>query len=1652
MVAYEGDYSTSGDTATLNSTQLGTALSPGSNFFNGTNDNRGTSVTARDPADLNNLGFDIKNVGASGVIPNSATSATLSLTSTGDRYFPGVVTSAINLYAPDFSPSTKSVSDLAGNDPAQPGDTLRYTVNFANRGGDPAADSVMSDPLPEGVTYVPGSLRIVSGANPGAKTDAADSDQAEYDAAARSVHFRLGPGANGTAGGLLAPGAGSTVTFDVTIDDDAGGSTITNSASLSYVAQTVGTPFTYDVKPVPVRVAALANLQLTKELSPDPTLAGQPATATIRVHNAGPSAARDVVISDPTPDGVTLGAASSSVGTCSTAGGDVSCALGTLANRADATVTVTLQVPAGSTTNSLADLATVSSSTEDPDEGDNSAGAAVSVQAAADLSVTKTATPTTVTPGGLVTYTVTVHNSGPSDARNAVLDDEADPDTMMLRTADPAPVCGDPDPGFTAVQCQLGTVAAGATRVFTFTGLLAPDVTAGTPSVNHVTVSSDTSDADDANNTAAATVTAAAPRSVLHVDKSADPSTVVAGHQVTYTISVDNDAGPSDAPNVVVRDPMPTGFTATSASTSRGSCTVGDTVVCSIGTLVAGMNGSAGGSATITITADVASSVTAGSVDNTATASGTSADAVTATAPVTVVTRADLDVHKSASASPTATGQPIVAGGEAYFTIVATNHGPSVARDVEITDQLAAEFTFVSATAGVGSCAAPTAGGLLTCAVGDLADQGTATVVVHVHVPSNYDGSAEPDTARVSSSTTDPDQPDNDAVYTVSGATVADLALTKTAAPDPVVAGGRVTYTLTATNFGPSDAGTVVVSDELPAGLTFTDAIPDECTTTGQRVSCTGGTLAAGGTAKFEIEAAVAPSLESGATITNNASVTSAVEDPAPDNNSANVSSEIRASADLSITKAEAIAAGPPGALTQFELRVVNNGPSVARDVTVVDHFDVDASAAVRPDGVCDILEGDLQCALGDLAPGATTVIEIQNVVVSNADPGAYVNRANVASATPDADTSNNTASVTFTVTDPVAVLRLSKTADPSTFVAGSTFSYALTLTSGALGAPGRTEFGSDAQDVVVTDTLPTGLIPTAAATTQGACDIAVQTITCHLGTVHGPISQSQVGDVTMTVTGDVAPNAPAGAVTNTATVTTATTLDPDSAPTATVSTPVERQAALELSKTADADPLVAGSLVSYTLTATNTGPSDADAVVVADPLPAGLTFDPDASDAICAPAGGAIRCDLGTIAAGDSQSFVVAGQLSPSFDGARLVNTATATSPTAPDPATAADDTTVTRAATLRLEKTADSLTPSVGTEFEYNLTRHQHRAVDRDRCNGVRHAARLVHGRQHHRNGRHLHQLRRTSEADLRSRHARRRCLRRRHGASPGARRQPARPGDQRGDGRRRRQRAGGVGRHGQCRGRRRHQRDQDPAHRPGGRRPTGHVPDHGRQRRPGHRAGRRAQRRAAGRHPTAELDHDRRRGMHHGQRGDHGARRVHARRPRGRCAGLGHRHPRDRRLDARDPVQHRARRLRRARRRDPGQHRHGARHARRPAVQPAAVAARRRRARRRRHRHRHHRRSAPPSTSVPPTAGSSPDRDQPAGHLRQRRPGRRERRRRLVGRHRRERRRRARGRIARHRRGSRCRLGGGAAARHPSRLTNPQPARALWHDGAG
>ena len=67
-----------------------------------------------------------------------------------------------------------------------------------------------------------------------------------------------------------------------------------------------------------------------------------------------------------------------------------------------------------------------------------------------------------------------------------------------------------------------------------------------------------------------------------------------------------------------------------------------------------------------------------------------------------------------------------------------------------------------------------------------------------------------------------------------------DLTITKTDSADPVVAGGQLTYTLVVTNNGPSSATSVVVTDTLPAVLTFVSGSSTSGTVESRESSCDG--------------------------------------------------------------------------------------------------------------------------------------------------------------------------------------------------------------------------------------------------------------------------------------------------------------------------------------------------------------------------------------------------------------------------------------------------------------------------------------------------------------------------------------------------------------------------------------------------------------------------------------------------------------------------------------------------------------------------------------------------------------------------------------------------------------------------------------------
>jgi uncharacterized repeat protein (TIGR01451 family) len=111
----------------------------------------------------------------------------------------------------------------------------------------------------------------------------------------------------------------------------------------------------------------------------------------------------------------------------------------------------------------------------------------------------------------------------------------------------------------------------------------------------------------------------------------------------------------------------------------------------------------------------------------------------------------------------------------------------------------------------------------------------------------------------------------------------ADLAIAVDDAPDPVVQGGTLTYTLTVTNNGPDPASDVFAQDQqLPQPSTFISAVPSQGSCVGtSTVTCSLGALASGASATVVIT--LTPQFIG--TAVNTVVVTSAVSDPNLANN-----------------------------------------------------------------------------------------------------------------------------------------------------------------------------------------------------------------------------------------------------------------------------------------------------------------------------------------------------------------------------------------------------------------------------------------------------------------------------------------------------------------------------------------------------------------------------------------------------------------------------------------------------------------------------------------------------------------------------------------------------------------------------------------------
>jgi uncharacterized repeat protein (TIGR01451 family) len=1204
-------------------------------------------------------------------------------------------------------------------DPSFAGTNITYTINFVNNGPSDAQTVTVTDAVPTNTTFV--SATVTTGT--GWSTTA--------------------PAVGGTGNVVFSKAtvtSSETAVFTIVVLVDAStatGTVITNSATAASTT-TDPTPGN-NTGTATTTIQAQADLAVTKTDSPDPVLAGNNITYTINFVNNGPGAAQTVTVTDAVPANATF---VSAVVTTGTGWGTTAPAVGgtgnvvfskaTVANGETAVFTMVVKVNSNVASGAtITNSATAASTTADPTPGNNTGTATTTVNTQADLSIVKTDSPDPVVAGANITYTITLTNNGPSDAQTVTVTDTVPPTNTTLVSAMVTTGTGWSQGG--SVTFSKPTVAAGETAVFTIVVKVNSNTAQGTVISNTATAATVTTDPNSANDSSTAT-TAVIVRADLAVTKSDSPDPVIAGNNLTYTINYINN-GPSDAQTVTVTDAVPANATFVSAAVTVGAgWSVSAPAVGGTGNIVFSKATSlALDAATFTIVVNINPSTANGAtITNSATAATATADPTpgnnTGTATTTVQTVADLAVTKSDAPDP------VFAGNNITYTVNFVNNGPSFAQNVTVTDAVPANTTFVSATVTTGSgwsTSAPAVGGTgnVMFSKDPVANGETAVFTIVVKVNTNTAGGTTITNSAVGASTTTDNNPGNNTgTATTTVQTQADLAVTKTDSPDPVIAGNNLTYTLNFINNGPSDAQTVTVTDPVPANATFVSAT----VTTGSGWSTTapavGGTgnivfskamVVGGETAVFTIVVHINANTPGGSTITNTATAASATGDPTPGNNSATATTAVLANADLVVTKTDSPDPVFAGNNLTYTINFANNGPSDAQTVTVTDAVPANStfvSATVTTGTGWSTTApavgatGNVVFSKATVAAGETAVFTIVVKVNSNTANGATItNSATAASTTTDPTPGNNTGTATTTV-QTRADIAVTKSDSPDPVFAGANLTYTINFVNNG---------PSDAQTVTVTDAVPANTTFVSATVTTGSGWSTSAPAVGGTGNVvfsKAAVTASETAVFTIVV--KVSSSTTSGTtITNTATAATATT-DPTSGNnSSTTTTTVQTQADISVVKTDSPDPVVVSQNLTYTINFANNGPSDAQTVTVTDPMPPNTTFvsatvTTGSGWSTSAPAvggTGTITFSKPTVAAGQTAVFTIVVNVNLNTpNNTILTNTATAATATA-DPNTgnntSTTTTTVLAQADLAITKMAAPDPSCVGGDITYTL-----------------------------------------------------------------------------------------------------------------------------------------------------------------------------------------------------------------------------------------------------------------------------------------------------------------------------------------------------------
>gem|GEM_PF-2161298 len=907
------------------------------------------------------------------------------------------------------------------------GDTVTWTITVTNNqtnANAPATNVEITDILPAGVTLL--------STTPSTGT------------------------VNGTTWtlGNLNPGDIETLEIQTTVDQGVtGGTFLENTAQVtahdqedidSEPANDDGDRSEDDEDNAAITLREVVDLEITKVSNTAMAQVGDQVTFTITITNNATNAntsATGVQVTDTLPPGMTLVSTTPSVGSFSNGtwslvdplppGG---------AQTLQVVATVDNSVAGESKLTNVAQVSAVNEPDFDSgpnnDDGDQSEddedNAMFMVGSLIDLELDKSTNVSTVEAGDTVIWTINVTNN-PANANAAATNvqiTDAIPAGLSVVSAVPSgngtfsngvwSLIDPLQPGSVATLMLTTTVNQGVGGMQIVNS--AEVTSADQPDFDSIPDNDDGDRSEDEEDEAVIVLT---PQIDLELTKTVDQTTVLAGGQVVWTVTVTNNAenANTDATGVTISDVLPTGLSLVSANASSGS------VNGSTWTLGGPIAPGSSETLTLTTTVDPNAPTTIENVAEVAGANEPDVDSAPGnddgdqsqddedSAQIIIdPLQIDLELTKTVNQSN------VNVGDQVFWTVTLTNNAANAntsATGVTVSDVLPAGLTLVSANASSGSVT-----GSVWTLGGPIAPGGSETLMLTTTVDANAPTTIENVAEVASANETDIDsipgnddgdqsQDDEDNAMITIDPLVIDLELSKNVNATQVDVGDQVTWTISVTNNGANantSATGVQIADVLPTGVTFQNANTSNGSFN-NNIWSLGSPLAPGATATLTIVTSINNNAAGGDELCNTAQVSAANEtdfDSIPGNDDGDQSEDDEAKAqvtlreiiDLDIDKTVDKTNVSVGDIVTWSV-TVRNDPAIANTAATsvlvedvlpsgVDFVSANASNGSYNDGT------GIWTLAAPLDPGDSATLTIRSTVNSNATGSNLFNVAEI--------------------------------------------------------------------------------------------------------------------------------------------------------------------------------------------------------------------------------------------------------------------------------------------------------------------------------------------------------------------------------------------------------------------------------------------------------------------------------------------------------------------------------------------------------------------------------------------------------------------------------------------------------------------------------